>query len=138
MNYNYKSHSQNNLKNLDCDYNKDHMSFSDFLNTREVESQKTDCPHKNPEKCLEDILCYQAWMCGCEAKLFCNATSRLSYELYNARNLCEVKDVIDTINSLYLASASKENALAKVINAYCPRPYRSYDDCCCDCDPCCK
>lgn len=112
-------------------HDKVHISYAEFLDKMETEQCKIQCKHKNPDRCLDAILCYQAWMSGCEAELFCRATSRLSYELLNAKNLCDVKQLVETINGLFSASALKENALAEVIRAYCFNCKPS--DCGCDC-----
>ena len=90
------------------------------------------CDFKNKDtcKCLDDILCYQALMCRYEAELFCKTTSRLSYELNKANNLCEVKEIVDIIYCLFTSSAAKETALAQVIRSFCEKhPDKNRCDC---------
>ena len=99
------------------------LSYADFL-------KEEECQNCDPQKSKNALLCYQAWMSRCEAKLFCEATTRLSYELCKARSFWEVKQVIESISCLFSSSAIKETALADVIKSFnCTK--------CCDCDCCC-
>ena len=125
--------AQNNSQFIDNIINSCCPTYTEF-------KEKRDCMCCNPENCETTLICNQAWMSSCEAHLFCEATSRLSYELCRAKNLCDVKQIIDIINCLFSASALKENALAEVIKSYsmlkCKKCY-NYDCCCnqhCDCN----
>ncbi len=73
-------------------------------------------------------------MSRCEAELYRKTTSRISYGLMHARNLCEVKQVIELIDRLFSTSAMEENALAEVIKSYCSclKVERCHSDCCSD------
>ncbi|BAK97425.1 hypothetical protein OBV_02270 [Oscillibacter valericigenes Sjm18-20] len=67
--------------------------------------------------CDKSILYYQTCVSKCECELFCNAVDRLICELQKARTLCELKQVIDMMNSLLTSSAAKELSLAEIIEA---------------------
>lgn len=84
------------------------------------------------DKCLKRLMCYQARVSKCEAKLFCEASSRLSYELYRACSPCEVKKIMGCIGSLFTTSAKKEKAMADILKsyAYLTKKY-PHPVCCC-------
>lgn len=103
-------------------------SYAEFKSYKEFEKSDS-CDY------IKMLLCCEAWKCKCEVNLYCEATSRLTYELCTARNLCEVKEIIDSICCLFTAGAQKESSLAQLIKAYgiaCKK--KKFD--CCDC--CCK
>lgn len=121
MAYNSKIQNKlyNGINNNNTSNNyQDHLSYAEFLNDEESKLAECDFKHKDIRKCLDDILCYQSLMCKCEAEIFCKTTSRLSYELYKANNLCEVKEIVDIICCLFTSSATKETSLAQVIRAF--------------------
>ncbi|NMA37092.1 MAG: hypothetical protein GX942_02165 [Papillibacter sp.] len=68
-------------------------------------------------KCENVILCSQAKVSVCEAQLFCTASERLVCELNKAKNVCEIKMIVEIINSLLKSSAEKELAFAEIIKA---------------------
>lgn len=115
-----------------CDSSRNNCpSYAEFKSYKEFE--KSD-----PCDCIKSLLCYEAWKCKCDTKLYCEATSRLTYELCMARNLCQVKEVMDSICCLFSAGALKENALANLIKAYGIACNKKKFDCCDCCDCCCK
>lgn len=82
--------------------------------------------------CIDDYKCSiiinQASVSKCEAKLFCLITERLCYEIKRAQGLGELKYLINLANSFLLASASKETAIADIINS-CAFICSKKDDC---------
>lgn len=125
-----------NYRNYSCCYdnagNENYLSYEDFFNNTwccdnaDIEkilsdtefADNVDSLQCNSKKCIKQILCSQALVSKCEAKLFCHATSRLSYELLYAHNLCEVRQIIDNIGCLFTTSAMKEFALADILKSY--------------------
>lgn len=81
-----------------------------------VKQEKTalpyDCSH-----CDKTVLYYQTCVSKCEAELFCRAADRLICELIKARNLCELRQVFDMMNTLLASSAAKELSLAEIVKA---------------------
>ena len=125
--------SYNTVETNSCDCDNNRIPYNDYKNLLEMDKCKNKFEKFNKCDCLNLILCYQAWMTSCEAELFCDVTSRLKYELYCAKNLCEVNQIIDSINTLFCASALKENALAEVIKAYNSKDKKCNDGCHIDC-----
>ncbi len=106
-------HKQCQEPNTNPSYDSFHCcpSYTEFLDGNKLEA-KNVCDHFNA------ILGCQAWMSKCETKLFCEAATKLSYQICIAKNLCEVREVTNNICNLFLASAVKENALAEVVKSY--------------------
>ncbi len=67
--------------------------------------------------CENMILCTQARVSCCEAQLFCAAADRLICELNKAKNICEIKFIVEVINILLKSCAEKELSLAEIIKA---------------------
>lgn len=67
--------------------------------------------------CEKAILCNQARVSLCEAQLFCGAVERFICELNKAKNICELKMIVESVNGFLTASAEKERALAEIIRA---------------------
>lgn len=80
---------------------------------------------------IKCIIISQARKCRCEARLFCNASQRLSSELRRARNLCEVNCVINDVSSLFTASAMKDFGTAEVLKGYAMACGDKHKCCCC-------
>ncbi|MDD2401522.1 MAG: hypothetical protein PHI90_03390 [Clostridia bacterium] len=86
---------------------------------------ESDCGYENNkqkrEKCITSIICDQATISQYEAQLFCRVTHRLCYELCHASDISELYSVIELINCFLMASATKERAVAEVIES-CSKP----------------
>ncbi|MEA4942071.1 hypothetical protein SDC9_119187 [bioreactor metagenome] len=67
--------------------------------------------------CEKSVLYYQTCVSKCESDLFCSAADRLIGELQKARTLCELKQVLDMMNSLLTSSAAKELSLAEIVKS---------------------
>lgn len=81
---------------------------------------------------IKHLIISQARKCRCEARLFCDATERLSSELQRARNLCEVNYVINNVHCLLSSSAMKDFGTAEVLKGYalvCGDKHKNL--CCC-------
>ena len=91
--------------------------------------------HQDPSElcndCRSDIICSEASVAQCEAKLFCTIVERLCCEIKGARCLRELEYLINIANRFFLASASKERALGEVI-ASCTEKKEKSKDCGCE------
>lgn len=72
-----------------------------------------DCDDHTPhnKECEEHIVCSQAKVAECEAKLFCEVTQRLGCEIRHACGLKELTRLVNLTNSFLEASAQKEKTL---------------------------
>jgi hypothetical protein len=94
--------------------------MNESISSKPCPPPQPGCPDKDtliPCDCGNMILCSQARVSFCEAKLFCAAADRLICELNKAKNICEIKFVIEIINTLLKSSAEKELSLAEIIKA---------------------
>lgn len=104
----------------------DEDSLLDLSDANDNESKKKVCHY------IDCLIRSQAWKSRCEARLFCNATDRLSYELKRAKNLCEVNCLINNVHCLLSASAMKDFGTAEVLKGYAMAcGYKHKDYCCC-------
>ncbi len=80
-------------------------------------SDTSECCDNDSKECKHDIVCSQAKIAECEARLFCTVTDRLSCEIKHAHCLKDIERLIRIANSFFLASAQKEKAIGEVIGS---------------------
>ena len=75
----------------------------------------TCCDEGCRPSCREGIVCSQMHVAECEAKLFCEITSRLRCEIRHAHCMRELQQLLRLTNNFLAASAVKEKALSNVL-----------------------
>lgn len=76
------------------------------------------CDDQQQSDCTYDIICSQAHVAECEAKLFCDVTNRLRCEIKHARCLKELAHLLALTNQFLAASTKKETVLADIVGHY--------------------
>lgn len=70
-------------------------------------------PHLKCQDCKNDIVCSQVCVSECEAKLFCEVTQKLSWEIKHTHCLRDLERLVALTNAFLVASANKEAMIAK-------------------------
>ncbi|MFA9398977.1 MAG: hypothetical protein ACERKV_12045 [Clostridiaceae bacterium] len=110
-----------------------HCSDPCFNQECNQECNQICCGEFSEEDCYKSILRNQAEVSRCEAEMFCSVSKRFCCEMYRPHNLSECYMIINMISNFLLASASKEKAIAEVINSC-----KSKDKHSCSCENICK
>ena len=77
-------------------------------------------PEPSHQDCCQDIVCSEKHVAECEARLFCEVTERLRYEIKHARSQRELEQLIRIANHFLGASAQKEKAISAVVSSCQP------------------